>query len=149
MRALEIGFNSGSSALAFLAAQPEARLISIDCFDWPNAMAMIKNHGFDNRLEFIKADSREFLKVKPEWRGGFNYIYIDGDHLYDAVKQDLFNCSWLLAPGGAMVVDDCVPGHELFGVHQAVQEFLAAHPEFTCEPLPGNPNQAVILTIQS
>ena len=139
---LEIGFDSGSSALAFLRACPEAVLMSVDIQDSLKGVELIANSEVKDRHSFIHADSRIYLKGL---QGPFEYIYIDGDHDYDVALQDLKNCAGLLSEHGVMVVDDCDPGHQHFGVNKAVTEFIN-ETGFVKSDLPGSPSFAVILT---
>lgn len=139
---LEIGFDSGSSALAILRACPEAVVLSVDIQECPRGKALIEKHGMNDRVTFVQADSRTYLK---SLQGPFNYIYIDGDHDYDAVIQDLRNSEKLLSQNGIMVVDDCDPDHIHFGVAKAVKEFIA-ETGFIKSDLIGSPSRAVILT---
>lgn len=137
---LEIGFDQGASALAFLRACPDAHLKSYDVGECIEGVGRVEE--VRDRLEFVIGDSRELLKTAE---GQYDYIYIDGDHLYDAVRQDLFNCDKLLAKGGFIVVDDCDPNHSHFGVHRAVEEFKS-NMGYVSQPLQGSSSCAVVLT---
>ncbi|MCG3171684.1 MAG: hypothetical protein CALGDGBN_03325 [Pseudomonadales bacterium] len=57
-----------------------------------------------------------------------DWIYIDGDHAYDAVKQDL-DLAWLkVRPGGLIAGDDYAIGKWWGdGVVRAVNEFIGTH----------------------
>lgn len=143
--ALEIGFDSGSSALMYLAARPNGRLTSVDIRDLPAAEELVRKHKFMARHQTIVGDSAVVLQKLIEEGNMYDYIYIDGDHLYNGVRKDLELSHMLLATKGVMVVDDCVPGHGLFGVYEAVEDFMKAHPEYVKETLPENPNLACIL----
>lgn len=147
-RGLEVGFDSGSSALAFLRACPEATLTSIDISSCEAGNAVLAQSGASERHTFIHADSRIYL---PEWlkrlneNEKFDYIFIDGDHDYDPAAQDLANAINFLADGGTILVDDCDPNHAHFGVYRAVRDFLSTHTDFTGYPLPENPNSAFVI----
>ena len=64
-----------------------------------------------------------------------DFIYIDADHSYNAVKGDLAHAWRLVRPGGFIaghdysLSDKCVNAdyYQYFGVKSAVDEFLAAH----------------------
>lgn len=62
--------------------------------------------------------------------GMFDWIYVDADHGYDAVVQDIAAAKGRVKPGGLLIFNDFArivrPGFGVFGVHQAVCEFLAA-----------------------
>ncbi len=52
--------------------------------------------------------------------GYFDIVYIDGDHTYDAVRNDLDAWSSKVRPGGILCGDD----YKWLGVRQAVLEFM-------------------------
>lgn len=60
----------------------------------------------------------------------FDWIYVDADHGYAAVVADIAAAKGRVKPGGLLVFNDFArivrPGFGVFGVHQAVCEFLAA-----------------------
>jgi hypothetical protein len=62
--------------------------------------------------------------------GTFDWIYVDADHGYEAVVQDITAAKGRVKPGGLLIFNDFArivrPGFGVFGVHQAVCEFLAA-----------------------
>lgn len=143
-RGLEIGFDSGSSALAFLRALPEATLKSVDIYPCELGNELINNSEVKGSHIFIQADSREWLKSYTPL-ALYDYIFIDGDHDYAVALQDIENAYPLLAQGGKMLIDDADPNHQHFGVYKAVQEFLVKHPECSARHVDGNPNMAMEL----
>ena len=59
----------------------------------------------------------------------FDWVYIDGNHLYEFVKQDLEDYWPAVKPGGLLTGDDYSdPGWWEDGVRRAVDEFAAARP---------------------
>jgi len=69
-----------------------------------------------------RATSLEAAATFPE--GYFDFIYIDGDHLYDAVKADLHAYFPKVKPGGYLADDDYKePGWWGDGVERAADEF--------------------------
>ena len=60
----------------------------------------------------------------------FDFIYIDADHSYEAVRQDIQLSNKKLKPNGVLAFNDfgriVRPGFGVFGVHQAVCEFVVA-----------------------
>lgn len=144
-RILEVGFDQGASALALLRGAPHAFMTSIDIYPCEEGLIRIKKSEVSGNHTFIQADSREFLKpmeVLKTLGGAFDLIFIDGDHLHDAVLVDLENCSKLLSPRGVIVCDDAQKDHGHFGVYQAILEFCSNHP-FTFKVLPGSPSSMV------
>jgi hypothetical protein len=61
--------------------------------------------------------------------GSLDWVYIDGDHTYEAVKADLDAYYRTVRPGGLLAGDDYgVPGWWGDGVTRAVEEFAAKAP---------------------
>lgn len=144
-RILEVGFDQGASAMALLRGAPAAFMTSIDIYPCERGVERLTHSEVSGRHTFIQADSREFLKQDDILRklgGTFDLIYIDGDHLFDAVMIDLENCSKLLNNRGVMVCDDAQKDHGHFGVYRAVLEFCSTHP-FMFKVLPGSPSSMV------
>ena len=54
----------------------------------------------------------------------FDWIYIDGDHLYEAVRGDIEAWSVKVKPGGLIAGDDYEDGWWGEGVQRAVNEFV-------------------------
>ena len=57
----------------------------------------------------------------------FDWVYIDGDHSYEAVRDDLKNWAPRLKPGGVLAGDDYTWRDEsgTYPVKRAVEEFVA------------------------
>lgn len=111
---LEIGLATGSSATCHgLAAGSD--LQRFDVID-PLQLSAFRNAGFDNvqramganasRLFFHEESSH--LKLAELSREGrlYDYIFIDGDHRFDATMVDVFFADKLLKTGGHLVLDD-------------------------------------------
>jgi len=63
--------------------------------------------------------ARKFQDASLDW------IYIDGDHRYEAVKNDLDKYFPKVKPGGFIICDDYhYAGHWEDGVTKAVDEFM-------------------------
>lgn len=71
--------------------------------------------------------------------GGFNMIYVDGDHSYSVALSDLTNYSRFIKPGGYLVIDDCncdlnfPPTGYFTGIAEVTQskiDWLATNPPF-------------------
>lgn len=64
----------------------------------------------------------------------FDLVYVDGNHLREYVRQDLDLYYPKVKPGGHVAGDDYgVRGYWENGVQEAVDEFVAEHPEATLE----------------
>jgi len=118
-KGLEIGFCWGASAYAFLEAT-NGTLLSIDLSDNKDRANIFKG-TYKDRWNIIYGDSKE---VVPSLKQKFDYIYIDGSHLYEDVKADIENSWPLLKKGGIMVCDDYETKP---GVKKAVNEFAKEH----------------------
>ncbi|MEM9138529.1 MAG: class I SAM-dependent methyltransferase [Pseudomonadota bacterium] len=74
-----------------------------------------------------RASSEAALSALPD--ASLDFVYVDGDHAYDAVRRDLLLAVAKTKPGGLICVDD----HRTDkwwgdGVVRAVNEVLGAHP---------------------
>lgn len=107
--ALEIGSGYGIGCCAFLFETPIKKVITID------KIPDLSRYGFDDRvkimgvadrIERIIGDSTEVLPSKPEWKGRFGLIYVDGNHQYEGVKTDIINSLECLRDDGVMILDD-------------------------------------------
>ena len=71
-----------------------------------------------------RASSTEALTLLAD--GSLDWIYVDGNHLYEAVMGDLVSAVPKLRPGGFLACDDYgSPGWWDDGVRRAVDEFVA------------------------
>lgn len=99
--AVEIGGAWGFSTLAIL----EAGAKSLETVD-NNVSAQCKNEseasGYTNHVWNV-------MKSQDYWKPGntkVDFIYVDGSHLYDDVKNDLYQAWEQLKPDGVLGVDD-------------------------------------------
>lgn len=76
---------------------------------------------FVGRYDIIKGYSVEVAKTFEE--DSLDFIYIDADHRYEAVKADLEAWHDKIVVGGMMAGHDFVDSGENFGVKSAVMEF--------------------------
>jgi hypothetical protein len=97
-----------------------------------NYQEALKNiAGYENKTKIIKKYSLEAAKDFED--NYFDFIYIDADHSYEAVKQDLYAWYPKLKPGGLFCGHDFLDGKVYntitneylgdFGVRKAVTEF--------------------------
>jgi len=118
---LEIGSFEGSSAVYFsdnLLDHPDAELTCVDPFisDDPTTPFSLGGndtmHLFINnisksknfqKIRFHKMFSCEFYKKNTK---KFNFIYVDGSHLVEDIKNDFIECLKILEPGGYLGFDD-------------------------------------------
>ncbi|TAN52470.1 MAG: class I SAM-dependent methyltransferase [Methylococcaceae bacterium] len=79
-----------------------------------------------NQIKIHRGYSSDILKQFPE--GYFDWIYIDGNHLYQFVKQDIELSFQKVKLGGLVTGDDYqVGGWWNGGVKKAVDEFARRH----------------------
>jgi spermidine synthase len=104
-KALEIGFNSGFSALLILLSNPTIKLTCVDighhryvipCFE------QLKK-DFGDRIELLLGDSRE---VVPTINDKFDLVHIDGGHSLNVAEKDITNTYNLLNNNAIIVMDD-------------------------------------------
>ncbi|NLE59864.1 MAG: class I SAM-dependent methyltransferase, partial [Planctomycetes bacterium] len=86
------------------------------------ARAQQKLAGYD--VEFLHMKSLAAALTVPD--GSLDFVYIDGDHRFDAIMLDLILWSRKVRPGGI------VAGHDFFefykaGVTTAVRAYTQAH----------------------
>ena len=111
LKILEIGFNAGHSALAFLI-MPTAQVTSIDIGTHTyvlDAKAFIDNK-YPLRHTLILGDSRQALPnyVQRHEDAKFDIIFIDGGHDYETSKSDLNNCLKMCHSDTMIIMDDVV-----------------------------------------
>ena len=116
---MQIGVFTGNASVWLLKnilTDPSSLLVDVDpwcgnlshesVYNWDNIQEAYKEQTapFGKKVQSYKAFSRDWLANNRE--DGFDFIYIDGDHLPESVTLDA-NMSWdLLQPGGIMAFDD-------------------------------------------
>lgn len=134
---IEIGSYQGESTEMFLESGVFSKLYCVD--PWlngydPNDFAsssdmVLAEQKFDERFK----DSDVIIKVKKtsdEAVGMFDdlsvdFVYIDANHQYDAVKKDILNYLPKVKHGGIISGHDYVPR---FGVYKAVPDVFGKPP---------------------
>ncbi|MBI1272763.1 MAG: hypothetical protein GC131_01580 [Alphaproteobacteria bacterium] len=113
-RCLEIGFAYGFSTLfmlgALLKAKPDARLTSMDPWEltaWHGiGLRKVEEAGAKSMHVWMEEFSHFGLPQLLKARERFDFIYIDGDHRFDAIMLDFFYAEKLLGKNGILVFDD-------------------------------------------
>jgi hypothetical protein len=81
----------------------------------------------DPRVVIHRADSSACRELFADQ--SLDWVYVDGDHLYDAVLFDLWSLAPKVKPGGFMAGDDFLWGDEDgYPVLRAVAEFVRTGP---------------------
>ena len=145
-RIMEIGMDKGGTmALWSQIADADACLIGLDIKIGTGVEALIKSKlKVSQTLLLIESDSHAAAAKQRvlEALGGnqLDFLFIDGDHSYEGVKQDLENFSSLVRPGGLIALHDIVPDyhvrfgiqtdHDAGGVHQFWREISRSFPHY-------------------
>lgn len=137
----EIGVEGGDFAADILKHTNPKKLYLIDCWDSQTFEECTtfysqdiedkfyeyvkKRFANDPRVKVIKAYSLEATELfEDEF---FDWVYIDANHRYEAVKKDLSAWWKKIKQGGYMCGDDYGVSPLNFGVIRAVNEFLQAN----------------------
>jgi predicted O-methyltransferase YrrM len=122
-RVLEIGFNGGLSAAAFLDAHPDIHVVSFDLGEWPyvkDAKQLI-DELFPGRHTLIIGDSTVTV---PQFHSeeSFDLAFVDGGHHTPVPDKDIANCLPLLRSNGYIIMDDYCEAYGKFGVIRAYDQ---------------------------
>jgi predicted O-methyltransferase YrrM len=122
----EVGVQQGYNALAILEKIPNVQLLYLvdpylehPVYGWNRYKFLSQEilSAFNNRIRWIYKKFEECTaKDLPE---PLDFIYIDGDHSYECVKQDILLASELVKKSGVVGGHDA--GNE--SVDQAVKEY--------------------------
>jgi predicted O-methyltransferase YrrM len=111
---LQIGFNAGHSACAFLEADPDVEVVSVDIGNHSYSLRANQfiAQRFPGRHQLLMGDSREVLPwLTQHGFGPFDLIFIDGGHALEIAEADLSNTRKLATLGHTVVImDDMVAG---------------------------------------
>lgn len=122
LRTLEIGLAFGASALVFcsehqrLGHEPAKQHTALDpyqpypMFDEAGVHA-VERAGLSDFLDYRPEFSEFVLPRLLEAGKRFDFIYIDGSHLFENVLIDAFYCARLLNDHGWMAMDDSADPH--------------------------------------
>lgn len=126
-RIVEIGFNAGISAVAFLASRPDIEVISIDIcsHDYVLKIKKVVDKYFPGRHTLICGDSTAAVPMLRRFFDGFapvDLFFIDGWHKEPVPRIDLKNALEWCGPESHIIVNDVCPMHGSDGVIQAVMD---------------------------
>jgi predicted O-methyltransferase YrrM len=126
-RALEIGVLRGGSAAIITNAMEDSgrgRLVGID----PEPDVRVKPGDFHGRYTLLKEPSPQAIPAARDAAGGpFDFVLIDGLHMYDQVVRDIAGVLPHLARGAYLLFHDAFH----YGVATAVREALEADGRLT------------------
>lgn len=140
LRAAEVGVDDGRTSEALLTRLPDLQLLLIDPYEFAGEAFFEREeaHSFDQATDIMNAVWERMAPFRNQsvlicqrsldaatWvaPGSLDLVFIDGDHSYDAVRQDLRAWRDKVRPGGVLAGHD----YSLFrpGVPRAVHEFAA------------------------
>jgi predicted O-methyltransferase YrrM len=131
---VEIGIAEGGSAWHLRrAVDPAGTLTLIDTY--PTVLGMNMSRLIARRLvESVDRGRVEWLRMRSDeavrdWSRPIDYLFIDGDHSYDAVRRDFEYWSPHVTPDGTVAFHDALTEapwmDESFGSAQFVGELIA------------------------
>lgn len=130
---VEIGrFSGGTTVLLARAARASGApgVVSVDLEHLPAVEYFAEVNGVADGIRFVDGSSLETAGRWPQLcpASGISLLFIDADHSYDAVAQDLE--AWLphVVPGGIVALHDASTPD--CGVAKAVHRHLAGRPGF-------------------
>lgn len=126
-RAIEIGVREGEFARLLLEETNLEELVGIDRNVLGGPRDLMSR--YPGRYRILEASSPECAAEFAD--GYFDFVYVDADHGYEAVAQDLEAWWPKVAQGGIFCGDDYAdtdnPGEGKYGVVRAVNEFVDRH----------------------
>ena len=131
---VEIGTHRGFSAKMWCSANPNLSLTCIDPYVRYGVKVEQNKHDENYELacrlleRFNATIVREFsLDVVDRFEEeSLDFVYIDGDHRFDAVVQDLIRWAVKVRPGGLILLHDYYAFHR-GGVMKAVDAYTHCH----------------------
>jgi hypothetical protein len=87
---------------------------------------------FKDNVHLIKGNSNKILKKIDMSK--IDYVFLDGGHAYETVKNDLEACKEVLDSNGTVLCDDYNLAAQAPGVKLAIDEFVKKH-NLKCEIL--------------
>ena len=125
---VEIGTNVGKSTISLAFAQKRLNggpIYAVDIYEHPKIKQNLQTAGISN---FVKRINSPSIKLAKKWKKPIKLLFIDGDHSYLGVKNDIKYWSPHLVEGGLLVLHD-YPGHrKSMEVWRAVNKYLFRNP---------------------
>jgi predicted O-methyltransferase YrrM len=138
---LELGTARGATLFLFTqVAAPDARLVTMDVGSaaW-RALFYRSFARRGQRVDLVRADSHrpETLGRVKDLLGGrrVDFLFVDGDHGYEGVRQDFETYAPLVREGGLIALHDIVPGPE---------EMVGGVPKFWLELKASRPTSEIV-----
>ena len=102
---LEIGFNSGFSALLMLLANPNLKLTCVDICEHRYTIPCFNQlkQDFGDRIQIVPGSSMDVLKFIND---KFDLVHIDGSHVTEIAENDIIYSYKLCNMNGMLIMDD-------------------------------------------
>lgn len=131
---INIGAERGTSTLAMLEERPDATIFSIDVNPSEGEIQNLQKAGLDTtKVIRILERSQSVGRAWPFW---IEFVWIDGDHSYLAVKEDIQVWKPKIRKDAIIALHDYFegdpPAHNPSGAGQAIRE-LMGDCELICE----------------
>ena len=94
-------------------------IIRLDPYSQKSVLRLLKK--FTKNINIIKGDSKDILNNIN--RNEFDYVFLDGGHKYETVKNDLVNLIQVIKNGGTIVCDDYNLTYAP-GIKKAIDEYV-------------------------
>ena len=131
---INIGAERGTSTLAILEERPDATIFSIDINPSESEFENLRKAELDTtKVMRLLGRSQDIGRAWPFW---VEFVWVDGDHSYLAVKQDTEVWIPKLRPKAIISYHDYFegdpPAHNPSGAGQAIRELTGDY-ELICE----------------
>ena len=93
-------------------------IIRLDPYSYQSVLKLLKK--FEKNINIIKGNSNMILKEIPN---KFDYVFLDGGHKYETVKNDLKNLIHVINNGGIILCDDYNLSYAP-GVKKAIDDYV-------------------------
>ena len=93
-------------------------IIRLDPYSHQSVLKLLKK--FEKNINIIKGNSNMILKEIPS---KFDYVFLDGGHKYETVKNDLKNLIQVINNGGIILCDDYNLSYAP-GVKKAIDDYV-------------------------
>ena len=93
-------------------------IIRLDPYSHQSVLKLLKK--FEKNINIIKGNSNMILKEIPS---KFDYVFLDGGHKYETVKNDLNNLIQVINNGGIILCDDYNLSYAP-GVKKAIDDYV-------------------------
>ena len=93
-------------------------IIRLDPYSHQSVLKLLKK--FEKNINIIKGNSNKILKGIPIL---FDYVFLDGGHKYETIKNDLKNLTQVINYGGIILCDDYNLSYAP-GVKKAIDDYV-------------------------